>query len=261
MLRKDAIFTFFSLLRHRLGSRHTMGHGIHSPYLFYIARAILPDSTSYYCFEPIESERRRLMTSSETVYVDDLGTGSSESRPVAYVARTSLMPPHEAQLMMRLAVLIKAQEILELGTSLGITTAYLASACKASHVVTVEGAPELRKLAMQVWKRLKLRSIESRLGDIDAVLDGYKPERPVDLVLMDANHTGEATLRYFNRLQPFVSEKTILVMDDIRYSRDMYRAWLSICEHPSVTAAMDLGALGLVFFDTHFEKRIYKIRL
>lgn len=255
------IFRACDFLRHQLTSRYTLGYGIHSPFLFAIAEQILPASEPYYAFLDIEKLRYKLQRSKKRIFVEDYGTGTSEERAVSAIAERSLKSPREAQLLMRLAVMLHAREIVELGTSLGLTTAYLASASSDARVTTFEGAPEVARLAEDNWKRLGLTNIQCVEGPIDETFIKYcAPARKVDLCFMDANHTSKATLRYFRQLLPMAHEHSVFVLDDIHSSPDMLKAWRDICAMPEVTATFDIYSMGLVFFNKNFEKKTYNIR-
>jgi predicted O-methyltransferase YrrM len=151
-------------------------------------------------------------------------------------------------------------EILELGTSLGVTTAYLAAADSRNRVVTLEGSGEILKVAKGLWKALKLENIEWKEGNIDDTLFICAREK-IDLAFVDANHTYEATMRYVNFLLPRMREKGIIVLDDIHYSGQMERAWQELRNDSRITTSMDLYHVGLLFFDPHYLKRNYIIRL
>ncbi len=58
-----------------LRSRNTMGYGIHSPYLFYIARTIIPKTAGYYCFEEVEKVRREMLRDTTEITIEDFGVG------------------------------------------------------------------------------------------------------------------------------------------------------------------------------------------
>ena len=258
----DLWFRIGSYARFLLRSRNTMGYGIHSPYLFYIARTIVPERAKYYCFEDVERVRGEMVKDKTEVQVEDYGVGSGGKRKIAEIARLALKSPKEAQLLFRLVNLLKAGTIVELGTSLGITTAYLALPNKAAKVYTFEGSQALLNLAEQNWKQLHLTNIQPVCGNIDDTLDREAANwNTVDFAFLDANHRLEPSLRYFDLLAPHAGEKSIFVIDDIRHNRDMWKAWQHIQAHPSVTARMDLGTMGLVFFDTHFPKQTFRVRL
>ena len=81
------------------------------------------------------------------------------------------------------------------------------------------------------------------------------------MAYVDANHTYEATMRYADFLLNRLTEKGILVLDDIHYSEQMERAWSELKADPRVTTSMDLYHVGLLFVDTHYLKRHYRIRI
>ncbi len=255
-------YRLFSWLSHRLSAGNTGGYGVHSPMLFELTRNVMTDRNVYYCFSSIEHQRRVLLSSSESVYVDDYGTGVSGVRRVADIAVSSLKSPKEAQLLMRIAVMNHAKEIVELGTSLGITTAYLASVGSDVRVTTYEAAKEVIRQAEKVWSRLKLENISVVQGNITESLVSYEPKGQfVDMAFIDANHTGDATLDYFNTLAHFAGADSVYVIDDIHSSPDMESAWHTIQKRNDVTATIDVYSMGLVFFDKNLEKRGYKVRL
>ena len=244
-----------------LCSRNTMGYGIHSPYLFYIARTILPETAKYYCFAEVERVRREMLGRKERPEVEDFGVGGS-TKSVGEIAKKALKSSKEAQALFRLVNLIKAETIVELGTSLGVTTAYLALPNKDAKVWTFEGSKALLDLAKQNWKRLGIESIQAVQGNLDETLAREaKKWGVVDFAFLDANHRKEATLRYFDVLAAHAGEKSIFAVDDIRYSREMWEAWEEIEKREDVSARMDLGTMGLVFFDPHFPKQTFRIRL
>ena len=258
----DLWFRLGSYARFLLRSRNTMGYGIHSPYLFYIARTIIPETARYYCYSEVEQLRNVSLSNQTELQIEDYGVGSGGKRTIAEIARLALKSPKEAQLLFRLVNLLKAETIVELGTSLGITTAYLALPNKAAKVYTFEGSQALLNLAEQNWKQLDLHNIQPVCGNIDDTLEREAANwNTVDFAFLDANHRQEPTLRYFDLLAPHAGEKSIFVVDDIRYNRDMWEAWQHIEAHPRVTARMDLGTMGLVFFDAHFPKQTFRIRL
>lgn len=229
------------------------------------------DDNSYYSFPLIEQQRARLLRSTGTLMQTDYGTGAASAaapvvqRRVADIARTHLESPKTAQLLFRLVNYLTVTErrpltIVELGTSLGITTAYLASPSPVNAVLTFEGAQEVADVARNVWRELKLTNITPVIGNIDTTLAQHCPEQ-IDVAYMDANHTYEATMRYFRQLLPAVREHTIIVVDDIYHSPEMTRAWHDIQSQPQVTSTLDCYTVGLVFFNRHYIRKHYTLRI
>ena len=251
MTKSGAIYRAWMYLRHRLTAWNTTGEGIHSPYLFAIVRFILRDENSYYCFADIERRREQLKACSDELEMLDFGSGGSS--------------PQIAQALFRLVRFMGENEkrplqILELGTSLGVTTAYMASVDSRNRVVTLEGSEAVLKIAQANWRTLRLENIEWHRGNIDDTLYIYARER-LDLAYVDANHTYEATKRYVDYLLPRMNEKGVIAIDDIYHSPEMEQAWRELKDDPRVTTSMDLYHVGLLFVDPHYLKRHYRIRL
>ena len=249
---------------------NTTGEGIHSPYLFRLVRFVIRDENTFYCFSDIERRREMLSMCEDVLDVVDYGSAGSRKgthiqRRVCEIAKNHLESPRVGQLLFRIINFMGEElkrpiEILELGTSLGVTTAYLASAYSRNRVMTMEGSHALLNLAQGVWRALKLENIEWVEGNIDNTL--YKCAREkLDLAYVDANHTYEATMRYTDFLMPRMTEKGIIVLDDIHYSEQMERAWQELKADKRVTTSMDLWHCGLLFVDPHYLKRHYKIRI
>lgn len=246
---------------------------MHSPTLFYIVRMVMYDDNAYYAYPKIEQQRKRLLQSTDAVSYTDYGTGARVrgekaavvTRRVADIARRHLESPSIGQLLFRLVNYLTgvSQEpltIVELGTSLGITTAYLATPSERNTVQTYEGAEDVADAAMEVWRELEIRNIVPVIGNIDETLKQYKAKK-TDLAFIDANHTYEATLRYFRQLLPSAVQHSIYVIDDIHHSPEMERAWHEIQAMKEVTSTIDCYHVGLVFFNKHYIRKDYRMRI
>lgn len=150
--------------------------------------------------------------------------------------------------------------IVELGTSLGVTTAYMAAMDKRNKVITYEGCPAVAEIAKENWEALGLENIDCRVGEITAEILDRDLER-VDVAFIDANHTYAGTRAYFNVLAEKVHRKSVMIVDDIHYNKEMEQAWREICADERVTSTMDLYQMGLVFFDKDYWKRDYRIKV
>ena len=276
----NLVYRFGAWLRHQLTSWNTGGEGIHSPYLFHLVRHIISDENRYYCWADIEERREAMLHAPKLVKVLDYGSrgqGKEEERLVCDIAKTSLESAKNAQIFFRIVNWLGHEkgeplQIMELGTNLGITTAYLAMADSRNRVVTFEGSEALIEMAELNWRKLGLKNIEVVKGNIDDTLYIYNnraqnTDRSADrtqiwdVVYLDANHRLEPTLRYFEEIQKYVGEKSIVIVDDIYHSREMEEAWKRLESVPKVTTTMDFFDFGLIFFDPHYLKKHYKLRI
>jgi predicted O-methyltransferase YrrM len=143
--------------------------------------------------------------------------------------------------------------ILELGTSLGLSTAYLAAAAPAAKLYTIEGSPAIAKKAKANLDDLHL-DVHLLSGNFDTVLPLLLADiPPPGLVFIDGNHRLEPTLRYFHLLMQYASRPAILIFDDIHWSAEMEQAWAEIKADPRVGVTIDLFFLGFVFLREEFK--------
>jgi predicted O-methyltransferase YrrM len=275
-MKKNAyLYRVSTWLKHYLTAWNTGGEGVHSPYLFEWVRMVMSDKHAYRVWEDIESVRARMLASDQVVEFVDYGSGvgrkgegAKGEKRVKDIAKGSLARAKYAQMLFRLVNWLghqlregnKGLTIVELGTSLGVTTAYLAGVDTRDKVYTYEGCEAVAKIAKENWNVLGMNNISCLVGPIDAEQLrgglGY-----IDVAFVDANHTYEASMKYFDVLAQKVHEKSVVVMDDIHHSEEMERAWKEICADERVTSTIDLYQMGLVFFDKHYWKRNYRMRL
>ena len=275
MKKNVYLYRVSSWLKHHLTAWNTGGEGVHSPYLFEWVRMVMSDKHAYRVWEDIESVRARMLVSDQVVEFVDYGSGvgrkgegAKGEKRVKDIAKGSLARAKYAQMLFRLVNWLGHQlreenrglTIVELGTSLGVTTAYLAGVDTRDKVYTYEGCEAVAKIAKENWNVLGMNNISCLVGpiDVEQLRGGFGY---IDVAFVDANHTYEASMRYFDVLAQKVHEKSVVVMDDIHHSEEMERAWKEICADERVTSTIDLYQMGLVFFDKHYWKRNYRMRL
>ncbi len=250
---------FLNYITHSITAVNTKGHGIHSPYVFQFVNSVFYNKNQYYAFEEIEKLRDDLLNDKRKVFINDLGTGSDRYSTVAAIARKSVQQKKYAQLLFRLVCHAQSKQILELGTSLGVTTAYLASATKCK-CVTLEGSPEIAKIAIENFNKLNLSNINLKEGNINNTLSvALQDLDKVDFVFVDANHSSSAVLEYFNQCLDRLTQNAIMVFDDIHWSADMEMAWNTIKNNSKVKSTIDTYQMGIVFFNPDLSKKHYKI--
>ncbi|WP_207426558.1 O-methyltransferase [Pedobacter sp. SYSU D00535] len=252
-----------SFIQHRLQANTR--HGVHSPFVYKLVDEVIYDYSPRTDYQEIEALRKQLLTDARTVTITDLGAGShinnNKQKQVKQLARNALKPAKLAQLIYRLANERKPKNIIELGTCLGLTTAYLAKAAPAAKVLSIEGCPETAAVAQENLQQLGASKVEIRTGNFDHILpEVIASADSLDVVFVDGNHRKEATLNYFDWCLPKVHEDSLLIFDDIYWSKGMEEAWNTIKAHPRVTVTVDLFWIGLVYFRKGQVKQDFKIR-
>ncbi|HEX5552384.1 MAG TPA: class I SAM-dependent methyltransferase [Chitinophagaceae bacterium] len=251
-------------LRYLLQSNNR--HAVHSPFVYALIEDVLRDRRKFYAFSRIEKRRKELLKDHRLIKITDLGAGSSlqrvTERRVWDLAKYAAKAPKYGRLLFRLVNHFQPGTILELGTSLGISTAYLASARTEAQVWTLEGCPEISDIAKDTFSGLELQNIRMIPGNFDDTLAPALRQLPrLDMAFIDGNHRKEPTLRYFSQCLTQVHEDSVLIFDDIHWTREMESAWKQIKAHPSVTLSIDVFFMGVVFFKKSFrEKQDFTLR-
>ena len=243
------------------------GHGIHSPFVYEFVRSVLRDKhVDSPKFQKIEIVRKKLLQDQSMIHILDLGAGSgsdnSKERSVASIAKTAAKPDRFGRLFYRIVNHYKIASVLELGTSLGLSTRYFAAANPANGVFTIEGAPELAAFTRQSLQLEGYQNIQLLVGDFSDILPLVLPKlEGKKLIFIDGNHRYASTMAYFYQSLASVQEEDILVFDDIHLSPEMEKAWSEIKNHQEVACTIDLFFIGIVFFRKEFkEKRNFRIR-
>ena len=231
-------------------------HSLHSPFLFDFYTRVVKQKSKFQGVESIEKLRDQLLKDQRQLTIKDLGAGSSDRpRKIADIVQTSVSPINLSGLYMRIIDHINAKTVVELGTSFGINTLYLAL-IPSTKVITFEGAQEIADIAQLTFEFSSSQNIRMIQGNIDSTLsEALQSVRKIDFALIDANHRYAPTMRYFNRLVSKVSEASVIVLDDIHYSPEMERAWTEIKHNKLVYGSIDLFRCGIVFFDPSLNKQ------
>lgn len=242
------------------------GHGIHSPFVFDFIKNVLNDKFEYPEYKKVEQLRSSLLSNQHLLTIEDLGAGSrihsSTQRSISSIARHAAKPARYSKLLFRIAKYYKTKKVLEAGTSLGISTSYMALANPGSQIITLEGASEVSHMASDNFKKSGIDNIKLLEGHFDNTLPiGLEELGEADLIFIDGNHRQQPTENYFNQSLKYVHNDTIMVFDDIHWSREMEDAWKYICMHPAVKITIDLFFVGIVFFRKESrEKQHFTIR-
>ncbi len=212
----------------------------------------------------IEAMRAQLIASTKTVQIQDFGAvagdldldtetmkqGRFETRSVSGICSTSAKSAFWCRCLFSLVREFQPKTGFELGTSLGISASYQASAMKlngAGTLTTFEGSPVLADVARETFRELGLKNVTVIVGKFNHTLDpAIAAAASIDYAFIDGHHHGPSTITYFDAIRAKASPGACLVFDDIRWSDGMKDAWDSIAAHENVAAAADLRSIGVV---------------
>ena len=252
----------WKFLIYLLTSSNGKGHGVHSPFVFdFIVHVLRGKQEHVEGFRKIEAKRKLLQQLKQVLDVLDLGAGSSSGnknqRSVSSIAKRAAKPSRFARLFYRIICYYNIDSVLELGTSLGLTTRYLSIAEPRHGVISIEGAPAIAHFTSKSLAEEGLLNTTILTGDFKDHLPGVLASmKGSKLVFFDGNHQYQPTLDYFQAALAVIDDADILIFDDIHWSREMEKAWSEIRNNEKVSCTIDLFFIGIVFFRKEFKEKL-----
>lgn len=247
-----------------LTSRHSRGHGIHSPFVYDFVTNVLrgPDHTDY---KQIERLKEDLKHDFSELHIIDPGAGSQSGAEkilsAAYIVNHTSVNSKFGRLIARLVDWLSPSTIIELGTGAAFSTMYMAVAADQCKIFSIEGCPEIAKLAERNITKLGLFNTEIITGSFTDLLPSLLPKiHHTLLVFIDGDHRGSHLINYFESILPFTNENSVFVFDDIRWSGSMEKAWKDIIKREEISVSIDLFRMGILFMKRNIFKQHYVIR-
>ncbi len=244
-------------------TRATNQHGVHSPFVYKLITECFFDRSEYAGYKTLAEHRKQLLEDNDTIEVFDFGAGSkvfkSNVRKVSAIAKNAGIRKKRQKLLFRLVNYLKPANILELGTSVGLSTIAMALANDQAIVTTLEGCPETSNKAQQYFDAFHMNNIDLRNVEFDRYLS--KTNDVYDLIFVDGNHNKDKTLAYFDMLRKHINNNSVIIFDDIYWSKEMTAAWKEIIADESVTVSIDTFQWGFIFFRKEQKKQHFSIRM
>ncbi len=238
-------------------------HGVHSPFVYNLITKCFYDKTKHEAYQNILNYKKALLKNSNTVKVTDLGAGSQvmklKERTVSNIAKNAGSTNKRSKLLYRLTNYFNSKHILEIGTSLGISTQALHLGNTEAKITTIEGCVNTSNIAENSFKSNQLKNIHLITGDFNDEIKKLT-SNTYDLIFFDGNHKKEPTLLYFETLLKTTHNDSVFIFDDIYWSKGMSEAWETIKKHPKVTVTIDTFYWGFVFFRKEQLKEHFVIR-
>lgn len=211
-----------------------------------------PSPETLAVFEELEAFRAELKEDQRTIFFKEIG--SDTAMTVAEVAKKAASPEIWARFFYHLTQTTTVQNVLEIGTNLGISGQYFLKGLTSkidSQFITLEGVKDLCEIANTRFTTLSSgQDFEVVHGLYDQTLiDLVNKDILFDLVFIDGNHCYEATLKYFDMLKPRLSKGALVIFDDIHWSSGMRRAWRDICTQKGIRFTVNFFKLGIAVYD------------
>ncbi|WP_159038342.1 O-methyltransferase [Brumimicrobium mesophilum] len=238
-------------------------HGIHSPFVYEFNDQCLRLPIPDYEFKIFKDLKKNFQKNNTSIDVTDLGAGSKKlkkQRKISEIAKISGSNDKYGKLLFRLVAHYQPKRVLELGTSLGIGTYMLAAGHENTHVTTVEGCKSTYEIARRTFPASQHAKVDFVNEGFISYLRNLKSQNPFDLVFIDGDHRSESLYNQLDLLQAFIHDETIIILDDIRWSKDMLMAWNHLVQNSDYHLTIDLFKMGVLIKRGHQEKEHFVVR-
>ncbi len=261
-MRRLRYWQFFFSTRIRFFLAARTRFDVHSPFLAEFVEQVLEDQRWFYAFSVIETARSQWLCDKTPMEASPFGAGSMRSTAGQFTAgallRRTAVGPEVGRRLFRLALWQQPATMLELGACMGISTAYLAAGRAGAAFVAIEGHQRAAEKARQHLQELGLSYVKIVNATFADALPEVLPQlQKLDLLFIDGDHRGDAVLGYLNTCSPFLHEQSVVVVADIHWSEDMWKAWKVMQALPQVTCSADLFDLGVLFFRKVFKTPVH----
>jgi len=293
-LGSNSIMINFNSFRYALSSylkffwQSTNAHGIHSPFVYDLVTKCFYDQNKNPNYQILDNIRKELTHSNDSIQVLDFGAGSREQilqkshiRRVKKMLSSAATSAKRQKLLLRLVQYLEPKNILELGTHLGMGTLAMKLGAPKATITSIEGCPntfDFTKNNIERWQAVALpesknfKSEQIKLINYpfteylkklsrDSDAPQAKSSQKFDLIFLDGHHDGPATIDYFKQIKGLVNQDSLIIIDDIHWSKGMTAAWNEIIKDPEVTVSIDTYFWGLIFFRKEQAKEHFVVRV
>lgn len=245
--------------------RSTNQHGLHSPFVYDLTTKCFYNKKNQKDYKTLNKFREELLANKSMITITDFGAGSKKlhdnQRSISSIAKNAGITKKRVQLLYRIVKYFNPQNILEIGTSLGMATSCMALANPDASIVSLEGCSETAKIAQNQLKKYNFNTIKLEIGEFDMTLPQVLENKVFDLIYFDGNHQKEPTINYFKQCLIHTNHNSVFIFDDIYWSKNMSEAWNYIKNHPKVTLSIDTFQWGFIFFRQEQPKQHFTIRV
>lgn len=236
-------------------------HNIHSPFVYELSDKCLATPIQDEHALILKKQFNVLSGNQENISISDFGAGSKmmgNQRKIADIFQNSRSSERYARLLYQLCAYYQPNRILEFGTSLAWGTLHMYLGNSSAIIDTVEGCPQTfdkAKLLFPiqndkiVFHNMKFEEFFEQLQDVR-----------YDFIFIDGNHRGNALLEYIDRIYPFSHHNTIWLLDDIRWSDDMWQAWECVVHDKRFHVSIDFMRMGMVLRRETQEKEHFYLK-
>lgn len=237
-------------------------HGLHSPFVYNLQDKGLKPKVEKVFKNKFSHFHNEIKKDTRAIEIKDYGAGSKRlgnRRTVAQIYKNASCGKKYGFFIYKLTKHLKPKTILELGTSLGTTAIMMAEGNQKAKITTVEGCKETATLAKETFAFFNK---EKQINLITSTFENHlKNDYNVyDLVFLDGDHRSTSLFEQIRQLEKNMHNETIVIVDDIRWSDDMFVAWQKIIANQNYHLTIDYFRMGVFAKRSHQIKEHFTLR-
>ena len=150
--------------------------------------------------------------------------------------------------------------VLEFGTSIGCGTLQLHWGNPEAKIITIEACKETYEFAK---KTIEQHQVNNNIKLINSTFNRYLEEKIIekfDFVFIDGHHDGKSLIDYIKKLDKHTHNDTIFILDDIRWSNDMFNAWKTLVNDEQYHLSLDFFRMGILIRQINKQKEHFILK-
>jgi len=237
---------------------------IHSPFVFDFYQNVVLGGQIL--DQDIISYKTYLASNNTKLHLNTIGAKKGNtakySRSVASHFQLTKTSKKEGALLFRIVSHYAIQNAIELGTSLGVSSLYIAKGNSHIKLKTIDFNTDTSEVLDQFLKNRSIQNIEIIIGTFEEQVARVAEQiKPIQLAYIDGDHSYEATIKNLDTISAHLDKTFFIVLDDIRWSKGMWRAWKQLIKNPLYNFTFDMGSIGvLIRIPNNATKQHYYLR-
>ena len=192
---------------------------------------------------------RQLRNDNSLVQIKEYQNNKEEVLSIAYLENKAVVKRKYGELLYRLAKYFNAKNIVEIGTSIGISSAYISASNPDARIISLDNLSALTDLVIQNHALLKIRNVELKQGEFSGILNSsFQQLGFLDIIFFNRCFHESETLQHFYQCLNYITENSIFIFNNIYQDREANEMWIKIQQHPQISLTIDVFQFGICFF-------------
>ncbi|MEO6190286.1 MAG: class I SAM-dependent methyltransferase [Saprospiraceae bacterium] len=220
---------------------------LHAPSFYNLAQTVFEKKDYYYDFDILHNIYYEVINNKDCIHPNPFADQRNQShKSIGDFALRALHNPKELQKLYKLVRWFKPKSILELGGCMGVSSLCLRLASYNAEIISIEGNEQFVEVAKNNSQNQILKPIKFIHSLFEPALETLL-DKKFDMVILDGDHSYDATITLINKLLPLLEENSMILMDDIHWSSGMYKAWKEIKRNKRFSSSLEALRWGLLF--------------